>query len=82
MVKIIDIDRGKTKDTIPLNEVYRDQPIFVERDGKLCGMVVHEDNGWTIRTGGYKGITGHCNALKGCLISGFRYDLEYFVEES
>ncbi len=42
-----------TPDTpLYLDRVSKDRPIFAKRDGHIKGMIVEEDRGWVLRTGG------------------------------
>lgn len=69
----------KDPDAIPFDSVNQDDPIFAKRDGELRGMVVKEDRGWILRTGGSSGASGHYNVLRRCLESDMRFGYEFFI---
>lgn len=43
-------------------------------------MIVKEDEGWILRTGGFSGATGYRSSLKECIESCLEHDYEFFVE--
>ncbi len=49
-----------TPDTpLYLDKISEDRPIFAKRDGHIKGMIVKENKGWILRTGGSRGYCGH-----------------------
>lgn len=68
------------RNTVKLSLVDQWTAIFAKRDGKLEGMVVKEDSGWVLRTGGEAGATGYHPTIKGCLESCIQYGYEFYIE--
>ena len=67
--------------TIPFAQVHSGRPIFVEKKGKLRGMVVKDKDGWIVMIGGSRSVTGWHPTLRLCLESCVEYDYEFFVED-
>lgn len=67
------------KETIFFKDVNERTPIFAKRNGELVGMVVKEEKGWVLRTGGSSGATGHYKALIDCIESCIPHDYRFFV---
>lgn len=59
----------ETELTIGFDKVDQDKPIFAKHAGELCGMIVHDPQGWILRVGGASGATGHHETLKECINS-------------
>ena len=55
-------------------------PVFAKKGEKLKGMVVKEDKGWILRTGGIRGAYGHSDSLFECLRAGRTYGFTFFIE--
>ncbi len=53
-MKRITIERPETVPDTPLylDTLSKNRPIFAKRDGCIKGMIVEEDKGWILRTGG------------------------------
>lgn len=66
---------------IPFESVDRGRPVFAMRDGNLRGMVVHEDDGWILRTGGENGADGFHRTLLECITSCTEYGYTFHVED-
>ena len=77
----------------PGTEIYFDEidkanmPIFAKREGKLRGMIVHEEKqkgrlhyGWILRTGGSYGSYGYRGSLGICIEAGIELGFTFFVE--
>jgi len=48
------------ENTVSLEEVHATKPIFARNeDGELCGMIIHEKDGWIVKVGGSCGSYGH-----------------------
>jgi len=74
---IIDED---DKDTINFSQInHYNDPIFAERDGKTCGMIVSEEEGWILRLGGRGGANGFHVTLRDCLISCRGLNFEFYI---
>ena len=69
------------RDTIELRDVPDDKPIFANRNDILVGMVVCENKGWILRTGGDTGSSGHHKIRLECLQLDSDLGYEFFVEE-
>ncbi len=67
--------------SIPFDKVNPYGLIFAKKDGKLVGMVVHDDIGWILMIGGSRGATGYHDSLRECLESYIPYGDEFFVED-
>lgn len=68
-------------DTINLDEIKTNQPVFAEKGDSLIGMVVLENEGYILRIGGNLGAYGYSNTLKECIIRGQKeFGYEFFVE--
>lgn len=67
--------------TILLDNINEYSPIFAKEVGSddFCGMIVKEDKGWILRTGGHFGATGHHASLKKCLNSCDEPDYEFYI---
>ncbi len=66
---------------IELIDVDENKPIFVKKDNRLVGMIVHEFVGWAIHLGWGIGSIGHYNELKNCLRAGKNQGYTYHIEE-
>ena len=65
-----------------LNDIAESTPIFVKKDEKLIGMVVHEPPGWIVRIGGTGDANGYFEyrrELMEACVADFKY--EFFVEK-
>ena len=75
------------KDIIHFSKIKETDSIFAQRDGKLIGMVIREEqnkffNGWIVRTGGQFGDYGHFSTLEDCIRVGKEnYSMEFFIED-
>lgn len=68
---------------IDYNKVSEGTPIFAkDHNGYLKGMVVHEKDGWILRTGGTTGATGFHETRRKCLISCIIHNYSFFVERN
>jgi len=70
----------KSTDTINFDEVTQNMPIFAWRDGKLSGMIVHEEDGWILRTGGDKGSSGYHKTLRNCIEIDMSLRFDFYTE--
>jgi len=59
----------ENKNTIDLWRVDTSRPIFAKKGGKLVGMLLRESDGWVVRYGDGRGVTGHYSTKKECLAS-------------
>lgn len=67
---------------INLENIPENHPIFAKnKDGKLAGMLIEEQQGWVLRIGGNLGATGHHESRELCIRSCVVYDYEFFVED-
>lgn len=67
--------------SVYLNDIAESTPIFVKKDEKLIGMMVHEPSGWIVRVGGTGDANGHFECRRELMetcITDFKY--EFFVE--
>ena len=71
----------ENKQEIDLDDVRERMPIFVEKQGKLAGMLVKEGRGWILRTGGANGVTGYHETRRACIQSALNYDYVFFIED-
>lgn len=70
------IMKQKRNDAIYSSDVPEDKPIFVKKYGWLCGMVVKEEGGWIVRTGGCCGAYGFWKTREDCMSKGnFTYHI-------
>lgn len=82
------ITRDRATDTVFLDELNKNKPVFAKKEGKLYGMIVLEYNpntniprGWILRTGESFGAYGHSGTLEECIITGKGCGYEFFVED-
>ena len=82
------IVRGEANDTVYLDELKNEVPVFATKAGKFVGMVVLEyppascvPRGWILRTGGEYSAYGHSDTLKECIQGGRNCGYEFFVED-
>ena len=68
-------------DTIQLNEVDRDTPIFAKKKGRLEGMLVKEKEGWIFRMGGEIGFSGYHDKREDCIRRAVEGGYEFFIED-
>jgi hypothetical protein len=81
MKKII-LERPVEVKTIYLDCISEKTPIFVkDKEGKLAGMMVQENNKWIVKTGGVFGATGLHSSRSECIKSCEIYGYSFFVEE-
>ena len=75
-------EREKREYTI-LADVRGSKPIFAKNKyGKLAGMLVKEESGWIVRTGGANGAYGFFDTREECLQKGRReFDWTFHIEE-
>ena len=66
---------------IELANVGIEKPIFAKLEGKLSGMVVREDKGWSLRLGGEVCSCGWHAGREKCLLASQRFGYEFFVED-
>lgn len=69
----------KDSTTISFAGVDHKDPIFAYRHGELEGMIVQEDGGWILRTGGNSGSSGYHKTLRECLERDMEFGYEFFV---
>ena len=75
------INESKEKE-IRLSEISEHDPIFAKnKEGKLCGMIVYEDEGWILKIGGSYGATGYHKTRQDCLQSCLIHGYTFFVED-
>ena len=77
MKRIILEDKPKE---VSFYQIHQSVPVFAKKGEKLKGMVVKEDKGWILRTGGVRGAYGHNQSLFECLRSGTLYGFTFFIE--
>lgn len=67
---------------INLENIPKNHPIFAKnKDGKLAGMLIEEQQGWILRIGGGTGATGHHESRELCIRSCVVHGYEFFVED-
>ena len=77
MKRVILVDQ----EAVSLSDVPEDAPIFAKsKDGKICGMVLNDNIGWIIKTGGANSCSGHHSTRLGAMRDGMRRGFTYFVE--
>ena len=81
MRKIIGIEAEDFNGVVHFRSVDKYNPIFAKREGKLCGMVVKEYEGWILKLGGFRGSNGFHSELLDCLRDSLRFGYTYFVED-
>ena len=82
MLEIIKIDESFQLDSqIKLCDVNEHKPIFAKLDEKLVGMVIKDDRGWILKTGGTSELTEFHETLKACLGSCLRCNYRFFIEK-
>jgi len=72
------------EEIVYLDNVNKGTPIFVKKDGKLIGMLVHEprNGGWIIRLGGEIGATGYWESRLACMQhASNRYNYIFHTDE-
>ena len=80
-MKKITFPKEVEEETISINEVSENRPIFAKRDGKFTGMIVNEsDHGWILRLGGSAGANGHHDSARKCMETCLKYRHEFYVE--
>ena len=75
--------KSKAIDEISLADVKETEPIFAIGGSKMIGMLVKEDKGWIIRTGGDFGATGYHPDKESAIRSASRaikYDYTFIIE--
>ena len=77
-MKRIIIDE-EDRNTIKLSELNQYVPIFAKRHDTFVGMIVKENAGWILRTGGSSGATGHHSSLRECIENCLKHDYEFFA---
>ena len=75
-------------DTIFLDDLEKENPIFAKKGGKLIGMIVLErfpksleQRGWILRIGESCGAYGYTDTLKECITKGIDRGFEFYVED-
>ena len=70
----------KEKNEVELSKISEDGPIFAYRNGELRGMVVKEEEGWTVKVGAfghaYSGSYGYFGTREKCVqvgVDGYNY---------
>ena len=67
-------------EVVSLKNVGKSELIFASQNDKLCGVVMHEIDGWIIRTGqNNMGATGYHKEREDCLLSAVKHGYEYFI---
>jgi hypothetical protein len=79
MIKIV--FEGLKEVTIHAEDVDPNEPIFAKKNGKLVGMITHEERGWIVRTGGCGGATGYHKTLMECMKSCLPHGYTFYVEQ-
>ena len=62
-----------------MTDIGENQPVFAKRKDVLAGMIVKEDKGWILRTGGNYGADGWHFTRKKCIENGLCYGYEFFI---
>ena len=70
----------ESNNTIKFEDVNRENPIFIKKDGKLVGMVILENNGWIIKVGGAIQLSRYHDDLHSCLRQGVESGFTFHVE--
>ena len=78
MIKVV---LKKESNEIDLRYINEFTPIFAKRNGKLRGMLIKEDDGWILRTGGENGSSGHYSTIKRCIDIDMGLGYEFFIED-
>ena len=79
---------GNDNQTVPSYNVGENVPVFAVRSGKICGMVVYENEskGWITRIGGKKGCSGHHNTREMCMVKdsklGYTFHIDIDLEQT
>ena len=71
------------EEIVYLDSVDSETPIFVKKEGKLIGMLVHEprNGGWIIRLGGEWSATGHFESRAACIKGAYTHCYTFHIEE-
>lgn len=82
------IVRETSINTVYLDDLKAEVPIFAKKSGKLVGMVVLEyflndrkPRGWILRIGESLGSHGHSETLEECIAMGINLGFEFYVED-
>ena len=59
----------KGKITSHISQIDENKPIFAMKGGKYTGMLVREVDGWILRTGGWRGFSGHYDSREDLIFS-------------
>jgi len=55
------------EDSVILDDLDEDVPIFLVKDKKIAGLLVEEDGGWITRIGGNFDSTGYHNSRRAAI---------------
>jgi len=64
-----------------INNVLEEHPVFAKLHNEFIGMIVKEDRGWILKTGGDCGAYGHYDTLRKCLEKGVEGGYTFYVED-
>ena len=72
---------GNNYNTIHVDNVNLDKPVFAEKNDELCGMLVLESEGWTIKKGRDSSVNGYHKTAKRCLLDARRYGYTFTIND-
>lgn len=68
-------------DSIYLNDINENEPIFAKYNNRICGMVVNEPEGWILKIGGTYSINGHFDTREQCIRSLINSNYSFIVND-